>query len=72
MFSPNLGKAERAFRLVVGAVLAAWVLVQPEPGAVEAIAGIAALFLVLNALSARCYLWRALGLNSCQRPAGER
>lgn len=71
MFSPNLGKAERAVRLVLGLALGSWVIAQPAPGALEAIVGLASLFLVLNALSARCYLWRALGLNSCQRTARE-
>lgn len=66
MFAPNLGKPERALRLLLGLLLGAWVLLQPEPGALEAICAIAALFLVLNALYARCYLWRVLGLNSCK------
>lgn len=66
MFAPNLGKPERALRLLLGLLLGAWVLLQPEPGALEAICAIAALFLVLNALYARCYLWRVLGLSSCK------
>ena len=69
MFAPNLGKAERTIRLMLGLALGTWVLVQPEPGALEALCAVAALFLVLNALYARCYLWRVLGLNSCDPPA---
>lgn len=69
MFAPNLGKPERAVRLVLGLLLGGWVLLQREPGALEAICALAALFLVLNALYARCYLWRVLGLSSCKREA---
>lgn len=69
MFAPNLGKPERALRLLLGLLLGGWVLLQPEPGALEAVCALAALFLVLNALYARCYLWRVLGLNSCRHEA---
>lgn len=68
MFKPNLGKVERAGRLVLGILIAAWVYRRPSPGMPEALASVAALFLVLNALLARCYLWRALGISTC--PAG--
>lgn len=65
MFSPNLGKTERAVRLVLGVLLALWVYRRPVPGIPEAIAAVASLFLVLNAVFSRCYLWRALGINTC-------
>lgn len=68
MFKPNLGKTERAVRLVLGVLIAGWVYRRPTPGLAEALAAMAALFLVLNALLSRCYLWRALGINTC--PAG--
>ena len=68
MFKPNLGKTERAVRLVLGVLIAAWVYRRPTPGLAEGLAAMAALFLVLNALLSRCYLWRALGINTC--PAG--
>jgi hypothetical protein len=41
-----------------------------EWGWLEALLGIAAVFLALNALSGRCYLWRSLGINSCERGGG--
>lgn len=65
MFSPNLGKTERAVRLVLGALLALWVYRRPDPGIGETLAAVASLFLVLNAVFSRCYLWRALGINTC-------
>lgn len=66
MFHPNLGRSERTIRLVLGVLLAAWVYRRPHPGALELIASVAALFLVLNALLSRCYLWRVLGINTCR------
>lgn len=66
MFHPNLGRSERTIRLVLGVVLAAWVYRRPHPEALEFIASLAALFLVLNALLSRCYLWRVLGINTCR------
>ena len=65
MIGRNLGVLERVIRLLLGSALAIWVYVQPQFGWIEAIASICALFLVLNAMLARCYLWHALGLNSC-------
>lgn len=65
VFRPNLGKTERAVRLVLGVLIAGWIYRRPSPGALEAAAAVAALFLVLNALLSRCYLWRALGINTC-------
>lgn len=73
MFSPNLGKTERAVRLVLGVLLALWVYRRPNPGITEALASVTALFLVLNAIFSRCYLWRALGINTChlRAPTGK-
>lgn len=68
VFKPNLGKTERAARLVLGVLIAGWVFRRPSAGMPEALASVAALFLVLNALLSRCYLWRALGISTC--PAG--
>jgi hypothetical protein len=68
VFKPNLGKTERAVRLVLGVLIAGWVYRRPTPGLAEGLAAMAALFLVLNALLSRCYLWRALGINTC--PSG--
>jgi hypothetical protein len=68
VFAPNLGKAERAIRLLLGLLLGGWVLLQPEPGPGEALCAVASVFLILNALYGRCYLWRFLGINSCKHP----
>lgn len=66
MFHPNLGRSERTIRLVLGVALAAWIYRRPHHGALEFIVSVAALFLVLNALLSRCYLWRLLGINTCR------
>ena len=49
MINPNLGKTERAMRLVLGIVLAVWVWNRPGFGLLETVASISSLFLVLNA-----------------------
>ena len=65
MIDKNLGALERVVRLTVAAFLALWIISRPDIGMLECIAGIAALFLVLNAIFGRCYLWSWLGLSSC-------
>ena len=61
---PNLSLFERIVRPLLGAMLAVIALSQPEIGLVEAIVLVFALFLILNGLLARCYLWQWLGLNT--------
>ena len=63
---PNLSPFERVFRTLLGLLLALIALSQPEIGLLEIIALLAAAFLVLNGVYARCYLWRWLGLNTAQ------
>ena len=65
MIEQNLGVLERIVRLMLGVALGAWTMTQPSFGLFESFALIIASFLILNAISARCYLWHALGLNSC-------
>lgn len=60
----NLGPTERAVRFLLGSIAMGVVLSQPQLGISEAIVAIAGLFLVLNALAARCYLWRWLGIDT--------
>lgn len=66
---PNLGGVERALRLLLAVALIAWILRQPQTGALVWAAGLAASFLVLNALLSRCYLWRLLGISTCAKDA---
>jgi len=60
----NLGPIERALRLLLGAMAIMVVLSQPQLGISEMIIGVAGVFLVLNGVLARCYLWRWLGINT--------
>ncbi len=63
---PNLSSFERVVRPILGAVMAVVALSQPEFGWIEGVVLVAALFLVLNGLLARCYLWKWLGINTHQ------
>ena len=65
MIERNLGVLERIVRFMLGAALGVWVLAQPSWAVLEWVALVAALFLLLNAFYGRCYLWNALGFNSC-------
>ena len=60
----NLGKIEQSIRLCLGIIGVAAVLGSDEFGLVEGVAFLLSLFLLLNGLTARCYLWAWLGLNS--------
>jgi len=60
----NLGKVEQGIRLCLGAIGVAAVLGSDEFGMVEGIALLLSVFLLLNGLTARCYLWAWLGLTS--------
>ncbi len=60
---------ERAVRLLLGLGLGAWALMQPALGMLEAVAVLAASFLVLNTLFGRCYLWALFKVNSCEQRA---
>ena len=76
---PNLSLFERVVRPLLGCLLALIALSQPEFGLLEGIVLVLAIFLVLNGILARCYLWKWLGLNTarndidlCSRVARER
>ena len=63
---PNLSAFERIIRPLLGLVMASVALAQPEIGLAEIVLLICALFLVLNGILARCYLWKWLGINTHQ------
>jgi hypothetical protein len=63
---PNLSLFERLVRPLLGCVLATIALTQPEIGLLELIVLVIAVFLILNGLLARCYLWDWLGLNTAR------
>jgi hypothetical protein len=60
----NLGKLEQGVRLCLGAIGVVAVLRSDEFGSIEGVALLLSVFLILNGLTARCYLWAWLGLNS--------
>lgn len=60
----NLGPTERILRLLLGGVAIAVALHQPHVEFSEMIVATAGLFLMLNAVSARCYLWHWLGIDT--------
>ena len=63
---PNLSLFERLVRPSLGIVIAVVAMSQPEIGLMEALALVASVFLILNGLLARCYLWRVLGINTAR------
>ncbi len=64
MINRNLGKFERAIRLVLGVLVLTWVFSQEALGIGAWIAMICGVFLVLNGLFSRCYLWHVLGIDT--------
>lgn len=60
----NLGIPERALRLLLGLVGSIVVYQQSAFGTSEGIVMILSIFLILNGLLGRCYLWKALGLDT--------
>jgi hypothetical protein len=63
---PNLSIFERVVRPLLGLLLASVALSQPEIGLLEAIVLVLSIFLILNGLLARCYLWSWLGINTAR------
>jgi hypothetical protein len=62
----NLGLFERLFRALLGAIALVLALGSPSLGVSEGIVVVLGVFLLLNALTGRCYLWKLLGLNSAK------
>ena len=65
MIGVNLGKYERIVRFAIGALLLAWVVMQPEMNGFSWFMSVIGLFLVLNGIYGRCYLWHILDISSC-------
>lgn len=58
----NLSKTERRIRFAIACVLFAWVVLDGNVSLGNGILLVCAVFLTLNAATARCYLWRWLGI----------
>jgi len=60
----NIGKTERILRLLLGVFICVSVLLMGNTNLADSILLVIGTFLILNGLTARCYLWRWLGVNS--------
>lgn len=60
----NLGKLEQGVRLCLGAIGVVAVLRSDAFSAIEGVALLLSVFLLLNGLTGRCYLWQWLGVNT--------
>ena len=72
MIERNLGNIERLLRLVVGLAFAAWTVTQPAMNAIEWFVAGVSLFLILNGVFGRCYLWFVLDINTNDGPMAEK
>lgn len=69
MIERNLGNAERLVRLVMGLALGGWMMTRPDINGMEIFVVIIALFLILNGIFSRCYLWYLLDIDTSGRAA---
>ena len=73
MIERNLGNIERLLRLVMGILVAGWLSTRVDMNGIEWFVAIVSLFLILNGVFGRCYLWFVLNINSreqaCTAPA---
>ena len=60
----NIGKIERILRLLLGVVICVSVILMGNSNLADSILLVIGTFLILNGVTARCYLWRWLGINS--------
>jgi hypothetical protein len=65
MIDKNLGNIERVLRFVTGMFLFGWVVMQPEMSGASWFVSMIGLFLTLNGIFGRCYLWHVLAFSSC-------
>jgi hypothetical protein len=63
----NIGKIERILRLCLGLVICTSVVLQGSINLADTLLMVVGSFLILNGLTARCYLWRWLGISSSSR-----
>ena len=64
MIQRNVGNVERFLRFTFGVGLIVLLLSQPAVTAVEWFIGAIAAMLILNGISARCFIWSAFGINT--------
>ncbi|GHD31505.1 YgaP family membrane protein [Halioglobus pacificus] len=66
----NLGNFERVLRLIISVLVGIWALNTPELGMGGWLLVLAGVFLLLNGIFGRCYLWYVLDINTCQDDHG--
>mgnify|MGYP001801257673 CR=1 FL=1 len=66
MIDRNIGTAERFVRFALAVLLIGWVFFSNSFGVAQVLALIAAFALLWNSIFGRCYLWKWLGLSSCE------
>jgi hypothetical protein len=66
----NISGLERVLRLCLGLGICTAVLVLGHTNVADGALLLVGFFLVLNGLTARCYLWRWLGINGFRRAGG--
>ncbi|MDX1734650.1 MAG: DUF2892 domain-containing protein [Halioglobus sp.] len=66
MIERNLGNVERILRLLLGIGLGLWVFMQPDRNGMDLFITAIAVFLILNGVFARCYLWFVLDVNTAR------
>ena len=64
MIERNVGNVERLLRFTFGVGLIVLLLSQPAVTAVEWFIGALAVMLILNGISARCFIWSWFGVNT--------
>ncbi len=69
MIERTLGNLERVLRLLAGIGLLAWALERPVLNGIEWFVILISVFLIMNGVFSRCYLWYVLDINSCDPAA---
>ncbi len=64
MIDRNLGNVERVVRLLLGIALAVWTVSRDSLNGIEWFVAVCSLFLILNGIFSRCYLWYVLNVNT--------
>lgn len=67
MIERNLGNVERIVRLIMGTLFGSWAISQYPLNGIEWFVTLIALFLILNGIFSRCYLWYILDINTAKR-----
>ena len=64
MIDKNLGNIERMLRLFTGLLFLGWTATLPALNAIEWFVAAISLFLILNGVFGRCYLWFVLDIDT--------